>query len=282
MLASLRAELFKLRKRTALWLIVVAWLVLSLLFGYVFPYLSYHGIAAGPEAASGASAQRVLAGALPADLVPSAIQGFPVFAGALALILGVLCVGSEYSWQTVKVMFSQGPRRFSVLAGKTASVLLVMLMIVVLTFAVDALAALLIASITSGPVSWPPIGDLLRGVGAGWLIVGMWALAGMFLGFILRGTALAVGIGLVWTLAVENLLRAFASTISAINVLQRWFPGTNAGSLAAALGVPTMGKGGDPGITATVSGQQATLVLIGYLVVFVAISTVLVNRRDIT
>jgi ABC-type transport system involved in multi-copper enzyme maturation permease subunit len=283
MLASLNAELFKLRKRTTLWLIVIAWMLLSLLFGYVFPYLSYHGIAAGPGAAGGESAARAISSALPADLPSTAIAGFPLFAGALAMILGVLTVGSEYGWQTVKVMFTQGPRRTSVLAGKVGSVLLVMLGIVILTFILDGAASLLVASIADKAVSWPGFGDILRGIGAGWLIVSMWALGGMFLGFILRGTAVAVGIGLVWALVLENLLRAFASTINLINVAQKFFPGTNAGSLAAAIGVPAMGAGGGtPGITTAVSGTQAAIVLACYLVVFGGASAILINRRDVT
>lgn len=282
MLASLNAELFKLRKRTALWLIVAVWVVLSLLFGYVFPYLSYRGIAAGPGAAGGESATRAISSALPGDLASTAIAGFPLFAGALAMILGVLTVGSEYGWQTVKVMFTQGPRRGAVLAGKVGAVLVVMLGIVILTFILDGAASLLVASMADKTVSWPAFGDILRGVGGGWLIVSMWALGGMFLGFLLRGTAIAVGLGLVWALAVENLLRAFASTISVINWLQKFFPGTNAGSLAAALGVPAMGAdGGTPGITAAVSGTQAAIVLACYLVVFVGISAILLNRRDV-
>src|SRR5262247_98511 len=47
----------------------------------------------------------------------------------------------------------------------------------------------------------------------------------------------AIGLGLVWTPAAGNLVRGFASLL-AIEVLQRWLPGTNAGSAAAAAGVP--------------------------------------------
>ena len=224
MLACLNAELFKLRKRTTLWLLVIAWMLLSLLFGYVFPYLSYRGLATGPGAAGGETAQRALSSALPGSLASTAIAGFPLFAGALALVLGVLTVGSEYGWQTVKVMFTQGPRRSSVLAGKVGAVLVIMLGIVIVTFVLDGAASLLVASMADKSVSWPGFGDLLRGMGAGWLIVSMWALGGMFLGFILRGTALAVGIGLVWALLVENLLRAFASSIGVINTLQQILP----------------------------------------------------------
>lgn len=281
MIASFLAELTKLARRPATWLVVGVWLTLSLLFGYVFPYFSYRGTPSGPNAGANLG-ERVLSEALPAALVPAAIQGLPLFAGALALLLGVLATGGEYGWDTVKVLLTMGPGRLSVLAGKLLALSLVMLLVVCATFIVDGAASLLVASITDKPVHWPPIGALLTGLGAGWLVVGMWCLAGAFLGILVRGTALGVGIGLVWALAVENLLRIFGSIVDVVDVVHRFMPGTNAGALAAALGVPVQGQpGGTPGVTDVVGGTSAALVLAAYLAVFVAASAVLIRRRDI-
>lgn len=92
-----------------------------------------------------------------------------------------------------------------------------------------------------------------------------------------------MGIGLVWTLAVENLLRIFGSIVDAVDVVQRFMPGTNAGALVAALGVPVHGQpGGTPGVTDVVDGTSAALVLAVYLVVFATASAVLTDRRDVT
>ncbi len=282
MIASLRAELFKLAKRPTTWIVGCVWLTLTVVFGYAFPYFSYRGSSIGPGAEAELGA-RVLSEALPAALVPSAIQGFPLFAGALALLIGVLATGAEFGWDTMKVLLTSGPRRLSVLGGKLLALAIVMLLIVVGTFVVAGAASLIVASVTESPVDWPPTGELLAGVGAGWLIVGMWCLAGAFLGVLVRGPALAVGIGLVWALAVENLLRIFGSIVEAIDVVQRLAPGTNAGALAAALGVPPQGRpGGTPGVTAVVDGTSAALVLGVYAAIFLATSAVLVRRRDIT
>lgn len=284
MRASFAAELLKVGRRPAMWLVAVVWLALSLVFGYLFPYLSYRGAPTGPAAGAGAaSAEQVLAEALPANLVPTAIQGFPVFAGALALLLGVLSAGSEYGWGTWKTILAQGPGRLAVLAGKLGALGLVLLLVVLATFAVAAPASWLVAWVESQPLRWPPLAELAQGLAAGWLVVAMWGWAGMFLGILVRGTSLAIGLGLVWTLAVENLARGFASLLAAIDTLQRWLPGTNAGSLAAAVGVPVQGApGGTPGVTATVDGTRATLVLATYLVAFTAVAAVLLQRRDVT
>ncbi len=281
MVASFQAELMKLVRRPAIWAVVGVWMTLSLVFGYVFPYFTSIGEPAGPGAAQ--SAERALSTALPAALVPSAIQGFPMFAGALAVLLGVLVTGSEYGWDTVKAMLTAGPGRVAVLAGKLLALATVMLLVVLTTFAVDAGAATLVAAITSEAMHWPSLSALVTGVGAGWLIVSMWAFGGALLGEVLRGTALAVGIGVVWTLAIENLLRVFGSLVGGVNTLLEYLPGTNAGALAAARGVLPAGRdGGVPGVTVAGGGGHAIGVLSVYLVLVAGAAGLLLHRRDVT
>jgi ABC-type transport system involved in multi-copper enzyme maturation permease subunit len=273
------AELAKLRKRPAVWLLVLAWWLLALVFGYLFPYLAYRsGI--GPRASLGRGA---LLRALPADLVPTAVQGFPLFAGALALLIGVLATGSEYGWGTLKMLLSQQAGRGTVIVGKVAALVTVLLAVVVASFGLDAAASAIVAGITHSAMHWPSGWIILRGLAGGWLMVTMWGLAGVTLAIATRGTALAAGIGLVWALAVENLLRAFASLISGLDQLIRYLPGTNAGALAAALGsVPQDANGGTPGITDVVGAGHATAVLLGYAALFLAVSVALIRRRDVS
>ena len=282
MRGSLSAELLKLRKRPATWLVGAVFVTLGLVFAYLFPYLSYRGSGArqGPVAGSG---EELLLDALPASLVPSALGGWPLFGGALALVLGALITGSEYSWGTLKTVLAQRPGRLAVLGGKLTAAGLVTAVMVAVSLAADALASWAIATAEHRAVDWPPPPDLARGMAAGWLIVTMWCVAGMFLGTVLRGTALPVGIGLVWALVVEQLVRGFASTLDAIDVLQRWLPGTNAGALVAALGAPTQEQGrGTPGITDVVGGTHATLAVAGYLIILAAATAIVLRRRDVT
>jgi ABC-2 type transport system permease protein len=65
--------------------------------------------------------------------------------------------------------------------------------------------------------------------------------------------------------------------------LQRWLPGTNAGSVAAAVGVPVQeARASTLGVATTVDGPPATLVLAVYLLAFTVVAAVLLQRRDIT
>jgi ABC-type transport system involved in multi-copper enzyme maturation permease subunit len=151
-----------------------------------------------------------------------------------------------------------------------------------MSFGLDAAASALIAASTHSAAHWPSAWIILRGLAGGWLMVGMWGLAGVVLAIAVRGTALAAGIGLVWALAVENLLRVFASLISGLRQVTELLPGTNAGALAAALGsVPQDADGGTPGITNVVGAGHATAVLVGYAALFLTISIVLIRRRDV-
>src|ERR1700704_1921891 len=84
MFASFSAEILKLRKRPAVWMIIAAWMALEVMFGYVFPYLGYR-TSSGPRAGLG---KQALLQALPAQLAVTPIQGFPVFVGALAILIG--------------------------------------------------------------------------------------------------------------------------------------------------------------------------------------------------
>ncbi|MFR9777995.1 ABC transporter permease [Micromonospora sp. MS34] len=272
MSGSLRAETIKLVRRPASSLLLAITLALALIFTYLFPYA---GIAGGTD---GPNADRTLPMLLPDHLVGNSLGGLPVFLGSIVLILGVLTVGGEYAWATWKTVLTQGPSRLEVYAGKLLALTAAALTVVLAVFAVGAVASVLIAVAESQPVRWPGLGDLLTGIGAGWLIATMWAMLGAVLAVALRAVALPVGLGLVWMLAVQNLLAAIAAPLlDWVAQAQRGLPGPNAGSLAAALGAP----GDTPGVAATVGGGQAALVVAAYLIAFAAVGAVLLRRRDI-
>ncbi|MGN9808453.1 ABC transporter permease [Micromonospora sp. BQ11] len=269
---SFAAELSKLVRRPASWLLLGITLVLSLVFTYLLPYAALAGGTGGPNS------DRTLPMLLPDRLVGNSLGGLPVFLGAIMLILGVLVVGGEYAGNTWKTVLLQGPSRSEVYAGKVLALAAGALVVVLTVFVLGAVSGALIAAAESQPVRWPSAGDLLTGIGAGWLVATMWAMLGAVLAVALRAVALPVGLGLVWMLAVQNLLAGVAAPLlDWVAEAQRWLPGPNAGSLVATLGAPTE----TPGVAAIVGGGQAALVVAGYLVVFTAVGGLLLHRRDI-
>jgi ABC-type transport system involved in multi-copper enzyme maturation permease subunit len=269
---DIRAEGRKLIRRPAIWTLLGIALALSLTFTYLIPYAGYAGGTAGP------TADRGLAALLPDRLVGNSIGGLPVFLGSLMLILGVLAVGSEYAWGTWKTVLSQDPSRLRVYGAKLVVATLAALAGVLAVFAVGAVASALIAAAQDRPLDWPGAGDILEGIGAGWLIATMWTVLGALLAIVLRGVALPVGLGLVWLLAVQNLLALIAAPLLTwVAQLQKGLPGPNAGALAAALGSGT----DTPGVAALVGGGQAALVVATYAVAFAALGGAVLRRRDI-
>lgn len=104
---STRAELMRLRAWPAVWITLGAWLVLSLLFGYLFTYLSYTSGDPGFSDEGTTRAQQ-LAQMMP-DAVPDVfLQGMPMFGGALMMVLGALVAGNGYGWGTWKTCSRRG------------------------------------------------------------------------------------------------------------------------------------------------------------------------------
>lgn len=282
-LRSTRAELLRLRRWPALWITVAAELALNLLFLYVFSYVSYRSGSEGGGMAGDVPRDALLADMLPDAIPRVATQGMPMFAGALVLIVGALAAGSGYGWGTVKTVALQGPGRLAALTGTFAALAVFVVALVAALFAMDVGVSLLVATTESQPVVWPSAGDLAQAFGGGVLVMLTWTYAGVLVGTLARGPALAVGLGLVWVLAVENLLRGVGALWSPIERVTDVLPGTAAGSLAGALGAtPVSEPGGTPGVLTTLGGGPAVALLAVWATGFVVATGWLVRRRDIT
>ena len=282
MIGSFKAEILKLRKRPATWVLLGVVLALTQLFGYILPYSSWLTSDQNFRT-QGLDPQAVLAGVLPGELVPTSLGGFPVFAGALALILGALATGSEYGWGTLQTALTQRPSRLATYGGKLLALAASSLFIVLATLVLNAIVASVIAIVESRPLDYPSLAELAKGIGAGWLIMGMWCGLGALLGFAFRGVALPIGLGVVWVLAVESLVSAVAgSLLTGLRPLRDVLPGVNAGSLVWSL-APGGGASGEapPGVIDAVTGGRATLALAIYVAAFAAAGAWLVRRRDV-
>jgi ABC-2 type transport system permease protein len=267
------AELLLIRKRASTWILLAIWTALALTFAYVVPYIQYTN-----------DPQRGLNDLLPENLVGTLLAGFPFFGGVLALMLGVLTVGSEYGWGTLKTLFTQGPGRLRIFGAKLIAVAAVLLVFVLVVFALGALASWAIAANEGADVSWPGAWLLIRGLAGGWLVFAVWGALGMFLAVGTRGTALATGIGILYAFVVEGLLSALAREVSLLDGLVEFFVRANGYSLVAVLGVSAdevsdSGPGSFSG--PFVAGGQALLVLAVYLAAFVVSAGWLLRRRDV-
>jgi hypothetical protein len=222
-----------------------------------------------------------------ADLLPEAIPriytgGLPMFGGAIMMILGALAAGSGFGWGTWKTVLTQGPGRLVAFAGTLVALGVFIVAIIAGQLVLDFGASALIATVESQALVWPDAGELAQSVGGGLLISAMWATAGVLIGVLTRSPALAVGLGLVWSLVVENLLRGVANLINELEYVTNVMPGTAAGSMAGALGATAEGNGeGAPGVLTVLTGVESATLLTAYLVVFVVAAAFTMRRRDL-
>jgi ABC-2 type transport system permease protein len=276
-MTSLTAELLVVRKRSSTWILLGIWSALAVLFAYVIPYVEYLN-GSGPGQAS-------LGQLLPAQLAGNLVEGFPFFGGVFALMLGVLGLGSEYGWGTLKTLFIQREGRLRVFGAKVLALGAVLVPFVLVVFALGAGASYVIALREGGAVEWPSAWLVVRAMGAGWLILAVWASFGLLLAAISRGTSLAIGVGILYALVIEGLISAFADAVSFLAPVTEFFLRANAYSLVRGLGLSvTEAAGNGPGAFSGpyVATGQALLVLVAYMAAFLALSGLLLRRRDVT
>lgn len=207
---SLRADLLRLRKWPAVWVTLGSWLFLALLFGYVFNYVTYK-TGGGNFSNKGQRLSDIYAELLPRALPSVLVQGMPMFGGALMLVLGAMVAGNGYGYGTWKTIYTQGPSRSFVTLGSLAALTVFVVGVLLMTLALFSVCSVGIALTEGETFQGPALGELARAFGGGLLVLEMWALAGYFLGTVARGPALSVGLGLVWALVIEQLLRGVGS-----------------------------------------------------------------------
>jgi ABC-type transport system involved in multi-copper enzyme maturation permease subunit len=270
-------ELFLLRKRPSTWTILGIWLVVTAIFAYVFEYVSYRN--GSSEFANS------LGGLLPASFAQNISEGIPFYGGSLVLILGVLSIGSEFGWGTWKTLFTQRPGRSAIFGAKMTALGIALIPFVVLSYAIGAVASVTIATVEDAAISWPSATSIVESMLSGWLIMAVWASAGVLLAMASRGTSLAIGVGILWGLAFEGLLSAFATSVSWLEWIVDLLLRANGYSLVRSIsGAGEGGAGADgPGqfTGPYVSGGQALAMLVLYLVVFLGGSLWLLRRRDV-
>jgi ABC-2 type transport system permease protein len=292
MLASLGAELLKLRRRPSTWVLPLIWLAIIVLLNYALTYTLLSNVPPPtfPEGTPKQQQERLreqqeqfqeqqLRSLYPENLVPNLIPGYPSVGAPIALILGALAVGSEYGWATFKTILTQRPGRTALFLGKLLALGVILALLVALTFAIGALSSLAVASLAGGPVKGPPPGELLRALGAGFLILSVWASLGALLSTLLRSTALSIGLGLVYSLVLETVIFNLPINSEPFTNSRRFFPGQNSSSLADSLS--TQPPTGFTPQTPQIDAAQSTLVLLAYTAAFIALAVFVFSRRDV-
>jgi ABC-2 type transport system permease protein len=285
MVAAFRGELFKLVRRPGVWVLVALLLVFAVLLGYAITYLI--DTFSPPSAARGLPPGTTLAdfkvALYPQNFIKNTFTTWGALGGVFALIMGVLVQGSEFGWGTIKTLYTQRFGRLNMLFGKIAALAVLVLVMVVALFGVDAASSVVIAAIDGKELTFPAADVTLKAIAAGFLIFGFWAVFGFALATVFRQSAMAIGLGLAYALVVEllifSLLRGFGS--DTVQQYQQWFPIANTGYLGRSFGEIAL-RGVPPAAAPFADATHASVVLAAYIAVFMALSAWLSRTRDVT
>jgi ABC-2 type transport system permease protein len=278
-MSAVAGEFIKSGRRPAIWIVGACWTAQIVLFAYLVPFLI---IQTAQSTSTAAIRQPLIEKLLPENVDLTTAAAFPIFGGAVMLILGVLLVGAEYRWGTWSTILTQGPSRLAILLGKSVSSALIVAIIVVISYLAAILVSIALAIATHRTLRAPPIGRLALSLMAAILISYAWLSLGMFLGVVFKSSTAALAVGLIYGLALENLISSVSSVTHVLTPIRQLLLGVNSGSLVAGLGAATQSApDGTPGVVSVVGGSQATATLLIYVLGTFGLCLFLLQRRDV-
>lgn len=289
MFSSIRAETLKTLKRPAVWVCVVILLLLLIVLGYGIEYFIYT-FTKPPPATRGAPQldYKLLKQTLyPVHFHQNVMNGGAQLGGVLMMIIGVLLQGSEYGWGTVKTVFTQRPRRWLIVVARLVVVAVVAVIVAAVLLAIGAGLSGMIAAADGqlGSFPFPDATTVLKSVLALSLIYFFWAAFGFGLATLFRQSALAIGLGLAYALVIEALAFGLADQFvgDPARRIHQWFPIENVSFLVQAFGTATpRGAAGPADLKPFADGTHGAVMVLLYAAVFVVVSLVLTQRRDVT
>jgi hypothetical protein len=244
------AELLKLRSTRSAWIPLAAALVAAVL-----------AVVANTSAAGHGGNPPLSPAALP-DLLRA--SGGQLVDGAVLLAWIVLSAG-EFRHRTSVTTFLGQPRRLRVVSAKLAAAALTGVAVGLLAEALSAATSAAALSAHHVPLAWGQPG-MVGAVVAVPLLAALYGMLGAGLGLLLRNTAAAVGLALMWAFVVEGILPALTHQPG----ISRWLP--EAAANAVLHGTPP----------AALPAGVALAVLAGYAAVLAGAGAALTARREIT
>jgi ABC-type transport system involved in multi-copper enzyme maturation permease subunit len=282
MTGIIAAEVLKLRKRPAVWILGAILLLYLVLLAYLAPWFFLSHLPRGPGLPRGLSLDQIKSFYHPSAMPRLVVQVTAQVGGPICLILGVLSCGSEYGWGTLVVVFVQRFSRLATFAGRLLALALVVLALDVAAYALAGVTSVGLALVDGKPIVGPPAFELAKAIAATWLILSAWCGLGLTLSVAFRQSALAIGVGLVYMLVIEGILLGILGLVGGelVRDVQRLLPGPNAGALAGYFGTGSFVQGA-PAQTPLVGAGQASGVLALYLLAFCLVSAAIIRNRDV-
>lgn len=196
------------------------------------------------------------------------------FALMVLLVMAAIAVTNEYRFGTIRATFTAVPNRTAVLLAKTGVVALVVGIVgEVLAFAAYGIARVI-----------EPNADLAINSAAEWrylfgigVVFALSAVIAIAVGTLVRQTAAAISILLVWTLLVESLIGLIPKVGDDI---QKWMPWVAANHFLTAGNGADAGEGAGVGLQLPYGPWGGLAYFAGIAVALLVVALVVAERRD--
>jgi hypothetical protein len=182
------------------------------------------------------------------------------------LLCWIVLSAGEFRHRTAVTTFLGEPKRLRIVSAKLIAAALTGAAVGLLAEALSAATSAAALSVHHVPLAWSQPG-VLGTVAAVPLLAALFGMLGVGLGLLLRHTAAALGLALMWAFVIEGIIPAVTHQPGII----RWLPEAAANAVL---------HGASPG-TATLSAGAALAVLAGYAAVLAGAGAALTARREI-
>lgn len=269
MLHLLRSELFRLRKRSQSWILI--------LIGVILVGLFYSAFLIAALALSGEDQRDVKEALRLPDVQQNGMSIAVLFGSILLSIMAAGLIGSEYSWNTIRPLLARATSRVSLLTAKWITLIVYTIVLTVLVVTVAPVVFSSVAAIIAGE---SPGGttEIFRGVlySTGRILIMMAPTAA--LAFMLALVTRSIAAGIAVSIGLEFLEPAIFGLLGALSdvfdTIQKF--GLAWGSQKL------LEIGFSDSSATTTEAWQGVAACLGYTVVFVIISYVVFRRRDVT
>jgi ABC-2 type transport system permease protein len=283
-------EWFKLRKR------MMTWVLALLAVGFVILLYTILWSVSGKATARFGPGNRFSAEDLRRALflsssVPFSLEIVGTFGSVLAVIFAAGAVGSEYAWGTVRLMATAASGRIRLLTAKLFVVFVLVAAAMLLAVAVGLFYSWVITETSGGTswdfLTWPFVWDQVQAFGRTLFVLTPYVALAFSFSVIGRSTLAGVGAGLGIAFIgplIGALMRQGGEPWQSI---PNYLLTTNSQVILAqtriAQPLPRFGPGNRELLSeGAPSPETAALILLVYVVVFVALALFVYRRRDIT
>ena len=200
----LRAELRRIATTKLWWVVLICIFVLSAgyaaLPGVIALLQNRAGVASAPFADPG--------------IIRSIYNGGNVLSRILAMVVGIVAVGSEYRYGTLASSYLAIPRRVRMLLGKAEALLIFGVIYGVTSVAAGMLVSVPFVLANSGSFLLEQ-SETWRSIVLGVCSIALWTLIGMGLGVLIKNMPVALVVGIIFGFLVEPI-------VSVVFFLKKW------------------------------------------------------------